>query len=64
LKIFFYSVKTNLSFPGSIGRKCPDGWEKFGSQCFKYFSESKSWAEAEVNLCFLKCTWLSASYTF
>ncbi|XP_067298921.1 ladderlectin [Pseudorasbora parva] len=30
-----------------IGRKCPRGWEKFGTQCFKYISESKTWAEAE-----------------
>ncbi|KAK7162145.1 hypothetical protein R3I94_004710 [Phoxinus phoxinus] len=28
-------------------RKCPEGWEKFGTQCFKYVSDSKSWAEAE-----------------
>ncbi|KTF77927.1 hypothetical protein cypCar_00035193 [Cyprinus carpio] len=33
--------------PFSIGRRCPVGWEKFGTQCFKYFSELKSWAEAE-----------------
>ncbi|XP_016135121.1 ladderlectin-like [Sinocyclocheilus grahami] len=30
-----------------IGRKCPKGWEKFGTQCFKYFSDLKPWAEAE-----------------
>ncbi|XP_026129646.1 ladderlectin [Carassius auratus] len=33
--------------PFSIGRKCPVGWEKFGSQCFKYFADLKQWAEAE-----------------
>ncbi|XP_048013858.1 ladderlectin-like [Megalobrama amblycephala] len=31
----------------SIGRKCLVGWEKFGTQCFKFFSEPKSWADAE-----------------
>ncbi|XP_067261102.1 ladderlectin [Chanodichthys erythropterus] len=30
-----------------IGRRCPAGWDKFGTQCFKFFSKSKSWADAE-----------------
>uniref|UniRef100_A0A673GUJ6 C-type lectin domain-containing protein n=1 Tax=Sinocyclocheilus rhinocerous TaxID=307959 RepID=A0A673GUJ6_9TELE len=31
----------------SIGRRCTKGWEKLGTQCFKYFSDLKPWAEAE-----------------
>ncbi|XP_050977228.1 galactose-specific lectin nattectin [Labeo rohita] len=31
----------------SFGRRCPAGWEKFGSQCFKFFSDLKPWADAE-----------------
>ncbi|RXN06411.1 tripartite motif-containing 2-like protein [Labeo rohita] len=33
----------------SFGRRCPAGWEKFGSQCFKFFSDLKPWADAEVS---------------
>lgn len=35
-------------FVEPIGRKCPLGWPKIGSQCFKFFKEQKTWAEAEV----------------
>ncbi|XP_051983299.1 ladderlectin [Xyrauchen texanus] len=38
-------VKSNESL--NLGRRCPAGWSKFGSQCFKYFDEWKTWAEAE-----------------
>ncbi|XP_051767806.1 ladderlectin [Ctenopharyngodon idella] len=31
----------------SVGRRCPSDWDKFGTQCFKFFSDPKSWAEAE-----------------
>ncbi|XP_016375363.1 galactose-specific lectin nattectin-like [Sinocyclocheilus rhinocerous] len=31
----------------SIGRRCPTGWEKFGTKCFKFFSDLKPWAAAE-----------------
>uniref|UniRef100_A0A673J238 Galactose-specific lectin nattectin-like n=1 Tax=Sinocyclocheilus rhinocerous TaxID=307959 RepID=A0A673J238_9TELE len=30
-----------------IGRRCTKGWEKLGTQCFRYFSDLKPWAEAE-----------------
>ncbi|XDV14631.1 hypothetical protein PO909_014853 [Leuciscus waleckii] len=38
---------TSAASEPSFGRKCPDNWTKFGKQCFKYFSDSKTWAEAE-----------------
>ncbi|XP_055007210.1 galactose-specific lectin nattectin-like [Boleophthalmus pectinirostris] len=26
---------------------CADGWSKFGSRCFKFFNEKKTWTDAE-----------------
>ncbi|KAK2908599.1 hypothetical protein Q8A67_004436 [Cirrhinus molitorella] len=40
-------VKSDSDGSFSLGRRCPIGWEKFGTQCFKYFSDLKPWAEAE-----------------
>ncbi|XP_043097138.1 ladderlectin [Puntigrus tetrazona] len=31
----------------NLSRRCPTGWEKFGTKCFKHFSDPKPWAEAE-----------------
>ncbi|KAK2910790.1 hypothetical protein Q8A67_002923 [Cirrhinus molitorella] len=28
-------------------QRCPSGWEKFETTCYKFFSDSKTWAEAE-----------------
>ncbi|XP_026129733.1 ladderlectin-like [Carassius auratus] len=30
-----------------FGVTCPDDWERFEKQCFKYFSDLKPWIEAE-----------------
>ncbi|XP_055061935.2 ladderlectin [Misgurnus anguillicaudatus] len=30
-----------------LGRRCPSTWQKFGTQCYKFFKEQKTWAEAE-----------------
>ncbi|XP_050994834.1 ladderlectin-like [Labeo rohita] len=34
-------------FGRRTGRRCPSGWEKFETRCFKFFNDSKTWAEAE-----------------
>ncbi|XP_056307509.1 ladderlectin-like [Danio aesculapii] len=45
--LFALAVNGVNSDVPNISRRCPAGWEKFGSQCFKFFNEYKTWAEAE-----------------
>ncbi|XP_073705555.1 ladderlectin-like [Garra rufa] len=48
----FFAVIVNghrfeAHFGQPTGRRCPAGWEKFETCCFKFFSDLKTWAEAE-----------------
>ncbi|KAK7933324.1 hypothetical protein WMY93_004220 [Mugilogobius chulae] len=33
--------------PGNLETSCADDWTRFGSRCFKYIQETKTWIDAE-----------------
>ncbi|KAK7933327.1 hypothetical protein WMY93_004223 [Mugilogobius chulae] len=49
LMLFCLTAPAVLSAPAKAesDRGCPEGWTRFGSRCFKYIQETKTWIDAE-----------------